>query len=52
MIVEIGFDLADRDHALEELEQLLMRNGYAFYTEPPDARFVSLEDLECQCEGK
>ncbi len=49
MIIEIAFDL---DHnSLYNLEMFLLNGKYKFYIEPPN-RFVSLEDVECQCEGK
>jgi hypothetical protein len=51
MIIEIAFDLTNREQALEDLESLLARHSYNFYTEPAN-NFASLEDVECQCEGK
>ncbi len=49
-ILEIGFDIENEEEQIK-LENLLRTHGYAFYTEPPN-NFCSLEDLECQCEGK
>lgn len=49
-IIEIGFEInsqADYDF----LENLLGRLNIPFYIEPP-GNWVSLEDLECACEGK
>lgn len=49
-IIEIGFEIKS-DEEYQFLEQLLTRIGIPYYVEPAN-KFVSLEDLECQCEGK
>jgi hypothetical protein len=50
VILEIGLDI-DSIEQVEELENWLRKRGIPFYVEPAN-RFNSLEDLECQCEGK
>lgn len=49
-IVEIAFELKD-DTERAVLKNLLNDYGFKYYIEPPN-KFVSLEDVECQCEGK
>ncbi len=48
-IIEIGLDIDERQ--MQELEIFLRACGMPYYVEPGN-RFNSLEDLECQCEGK
>jgi hypothetical protein len=48
-IIEIAFDI-DEFHMLL-LEDFLKKHNIAYYIEPAN-NFVSLEDVECQCEGK
>lgn len=49
-IVEIGFEITSQED-YDFLERILFKLGYRFYVEPIN-NFASLEDLECQCEGK
>jgi hypothetical protein len=49
-IIEIGFEISS-DKEEELLGETIARLNIPFYVEPPN-RFNSLEDLECQCEGK
>lgn len=49
-IIEIGFDIPSAEE-YEFLEKLLVRCGFKFYVAPKN-NYASLEDLECQCEGK
>jgi hypothetical protein len=49
-IIEIGFDIKN-EKEYKFLEELISRLNIPFYIEPPN-KFNSLEDLECQCEGK
>lgn len=50
MIIEIGFDLED-ESSLNVLKLFLVEYGYTFYIEPAN-RFLTLEELEAECEGK
>lgn len=48
-IREIGIETKD----LQRVEWLLRSSAIPYYVEPPsDNNYESLEDLECQCEGK
>lgn len=49
-IVEIGFEI-ENDEDWNFLDELFRRLGIPHYVEPA-GKFTSLEDLECQCEGK
>lgn len=49
-IVEIGFEIKSQEE-WDRLEGILDALGTPYYIEPPN-KFASLEDLECQCEGK
>lgn len=48
-VIEIGMEVTPEQ--LMVVEDFLRTRYIAFYVEPPN-RFVSLEGLECQCEGK
>ena len=50
MIIEIGVDIQSEGQ-LHELEIAICKLGLPYYIEPNN-NFNSLEDLECQCEGK
>ena len=49
-IVEIGVEIKE-EKDLRVVLDLLDLYKIPFYVEP-EGRFASLEDLECQCEGK
>ncbi len=49
-IIEIGFEIKSAQE-WEFLDYLLARINIPYYVEPTN-KFNSLEDLECQCEGK
>ena len=56
-IVEIGFKIENQEawDFLESVLDVLANSKYdlAYYIEPkPKVPWASLEDLECQCEGK
>ena len=48
-IIEIGVEVTAAQ--LKGIETFLRLRKIPFYVEPPN-RFISLEDLECDCEGK
>lgn len=51
-IIEIGFDIKSAEE-YEFLETLLSKLQIPFYVQPQrNPPWVSLEDLECACEGK
>ena len=49
-IIEVGFEVRSQDE-WDFLESFFSKIGIPFYVEPLN-KFNSLEDLECQCEGK
>ena len=56
-IIEIGFEVKTQDawDFLEKMLDLLAMSKYevSYYIEPqPKPPWASLEDLECNCEGK
>ncbi len=55
-IIEIGFEIEDEEQYRKfEIILQLINEGLdiAYYVEPPrNPPFISLADLECQCEGK
>jgi hypothetical protein len=48
-VVEIGVEVTAVE--LVVIECFLLARNIPYYVEPPNG-FVSLEDLECACEGK